>query len=42
MRELEMWEPEEDSAGGGGIEDDLNANNGWSANEMFAKVSVRN
>ena len=37
MRELEMWMPEDD--GGCAIEDDdLTSNNGWSANDMFAKV----
>ena len=37
MRELEAWQPEEDGLGGG-IEDELTATHGWSANEMFAKV----
>jgi len=40
MRELEMWMPEDD--GGCAIEDDdLTSNNGWSANDMFAKNEER-
>ena len=37
MRELEMWQPDEGDQGMG-IEEDLTHSNGWSANEMFAKV----
>jgi len=41
MRELEMWQPPDDDGIGGGIEDDLNSKNGWSAHDMFAKNEER-
>jgi len=41
MRELEMWQPPDDDGIGGGIEDDLTGNNGWSAHDMFAKNEQR-
>ena len=37
LRDLEVWQPEDDGLGGG-IEDDLKSTHGWSAHDMFAKV----
>jgi small nuclear ribonucleoprotein (snRNP)-like protein len=39
LRELEMWQPEDDCMGGG-IEDDINSNS-WTPEEMFAKNEER-
>ena len=36
LRDLEVWQPEDDCVGGG-IEDDMNSNS-WTPEEMFAKV----
>jgi len=40
LKELEVWQPEEGDKCMG-IEDDMHASNGWSANEMFAKNEER-
>ena len=46
MKQLEEWVPEEDTEGGGGLEEGVGGgggmgggagSNGWSAHEMFAK-----
>ena len=39
LRDLEVWQPEDDCVGGG-IEDDMNSNS-WTPEEMFAKVKER-
>ena len=40
LRDLEVWQPEDDCVGGG-IEDDMNSNS-WTPEEMFAKVKNGN
>ena len=40
LRDLEVWQPEDDCTGGG-IEDDMNSNS-WTPEEMFAKVVADN